>query len=100
VAEWQTRRSQKPMRATSCGFDSRSRHQYECRQLSGGQGSPRLPGVNDPDNPTRPSRSLKLQSSGSAPVAGVALSGCLTYGCLAIVLILVVVGAGLLFASR
>src|SRR5260370_15208760 len=27
VAEWQTRRSQKPMRATSCGFDSRSRHQ-------------------------------------------------------------------------
>src|SRR5438309_2556413 len=26
VAEWQTRRSQKPMRATSCGFDSRSRH--------------------------------------------------------------------------
>src|SRR6266851_9011221 len=26
VAEWQTRLSQKPMRATSCGFDSRSRH--------------------------------------------------------------------------
>ena len=27
VAEWQTRWSQKPLRATSCGFDSRSRHQ-------------------------------------------------------------------------
>ena len=27
MAEWQTRRSQKPLRATSCGFDSRSRHQ-------------------------------------------------------------------------
>src|SRR6266511_5174673 len=27
VAEWQTRRSQKPLRATSCGFDSHLRHQ-------------------------------------------------------------------------
>src|SRR5438067_6300495 len=26
VAEWQTRRSQKPMSARTCGFDSRSRH--------------------------------------------------------------------------
>lgn len=26
VAEWQTRRSQKPVRATSCGFDSHPRH--------------------------------------------------------------------------
>ena len=26
VAEWQTRRSQKPLRATSCGFDSHLRH--------------------------------------------------------------------------
>jgi hypothetical protein len=29
VAEWQTRRSQKPMSARTCGFDSRSRHQIE-----------------------------------------------------------------------
>ena len=27
MAEWQTRRSQKPLRATSCGFDSHLRHQ-------------------------------------------------------------------------
>ena len=26
VAEWQTRWSQKPLRATSCGFDSLPRH--------------------------------------------------------------------------
>ena len=29
MAEWQTRRSQKPLRATSCGFNSRLRHQAQ-----------------------------------------------------------------------
>ena len=28
VAEWQTRRSQKAVRATSCGFESRPRYHY------------------------------------------------------------------------
>lgn len=28
VAEWYTRWSQKPLRATSCGFDSHPRHQF------------------------------------------------------------------------
>src|SRR5262245_47671072 len=31
VAEWQTRRSQKPLGATPCGFDSRLRHQLARR---------------------------------------------------------------------
>src|SRR5262245_29859926 len=34
VAEWQTRRSQKPLRATSCGFDSRLRHHSPNGQAS------------------------------------------------------------------
>ena len=28
VVEWQTRRTQNPLMATSCGFKSRLRHQY------------------------------------------------------------------------
>src|ERR1700687_2682780 len=32
VAEWQTQRTQNPPWATTCGFKSRSRHQYSHRQ--------------------------------------------------------------------
>ena len=37
VAEWQTRRTQNPLRATSCGFDSHQRHQTEQIRTSNGE---------------------------------------------------------------
>src|SRR5229473_3189470 len=65
VAEWQTRRSQKPMRATSCGFDSRSRHQAALPAATPPPPPPPPPGK--PPPPTPPRNPAPGGERGSAP---------------------------------
>src|ERR1043165_2510741 len=57
VAEWQTRRSQKPLRATSWGFESPLRH-HEPRRLKGRRGS------------SRPDLERRLTERSAQPVSG------------------------------
>jgi hypothetical protein len=58
VAEWQTLRSQTPLRATSCGFESHLRYHQDSHRDTAGIASRHRPGhltssAADPANPTR-----------------------------------------------